>query len=213
MAIVFPSRWEPGEQDAGDHKGPPILSSTTLAPTDHRSPARQASGDAWWAAARAARTFYAEMASRDELCGHYHQFEMAIVAGAGMAEVVVAETVAEVGELGEVVGPTPVVDSVEVPVGFAFPMAAARVVVELGVVVVGIPDSRAADSKVAEVVEAAGSRTVEVVEAADSNLVETLEVEVVWQRTDLMHKRRVLCDRCECVSRYRGQSGRLEQRE
>ena len=210
MAIVFPSRWEPGEQDAGDHKGPPILSSTTLAPTDHRSPARQASGDAWWAAARAARTFYAEMASRDELCGHYHQFEMAIVAGAGMAEVVVAETVAEVGELGEVVGPTPVVDSVEVPVGFAFPMAAARVVVELGVVVVGIPDSRAVDSKV---VEAADSRTVEAVEAADSNLVETFEAEVAWQRTGLIAGRRVLCDRCECVSRYRGQSGRLEQRE
>jgi hypothetical protein len=137
------------------------------------------------------------MASRDELCGHYHQFEMAIVAGAGMAEVVVAETVAEVGELGEVVGPTPVVDSVEVPVGFAFPMAAARVVVELGVVVVGIPDSKVA----------------EVVEAADSNLVETFEAEVAWQRTDLMHKRRVLCDRCECVSRYRDQPGRLEQRE
>jgi len=156
------------------------------------------------------------MASRDELCGHYHQFEMAIVAGAGMAEVVVAETVAEVGELGEVVGPTPVVDSVEVPVGFAFPMAAARVVVELGVVVVGIPDSRAADSKVAEVVEAAGSRiveAVEVVEAVDSNLVETLEVEVAWQRTGLIAGRRVLCDRCECVSRYRGQPGRLEQRE
>ena len=156
------------------------------------------------------------MASRDELCGHYHQFEMAIVAGAGMAEVVVAETVAEVGELGEVVGPTPVVDSVEVPVGFAFPMAAARVVVELGVVVVGIPDSRAADSKAVEVVEAAGSRiveAVEAVEAVDSNLVETLEVKVAWQRTGLIAGRRVLCDRCECVSRYRGQSGRLEQRE
>ena len=159
------------------------------------------------------RTFYAEMASRDELCGHYHQFEMAIVAGAGMAEVVVAETVAEVGVLGEVVGPTPVVDSVEVPVGFAFPMAAARVVVELGVVVVGIPDSRTVDSKV---VEAADSRPVaaaEVVEAVDSNLVETLEVEVAWQRTGLIAGRRVLCDRCECVSRYRGQPGRLEQRE
>lgn len=81
---------------------------------------------------------------------------MAIVAGAGMAEVVAAETVAEV------VGPTPVVDSVEVPVGFAFPMAAARVVVELGV----------------GVVETTDSRSVEVVEAADSNLVETIEVEV-----------------------------------
>ena len=136
---------------------------------NHNTPAYNPS----LAAARAARTFYTEMASRDELCGHYHQFEMAIVAGAGMAEVVVAETVAEVGVLGEVVGPTQVVDSVEAPVGFAFPMAAARVVVELGVVVVGIPDSRAA-----EVVEAAGSRTVEVVEAADSNLVEMLEVEV-----------------------------------
>lgn len=124
------------------------------------------------AAARAARTFCLGMASRDELCGHYHQLEMAIVAGAGMAEVVVAETVAEVGVLGEVevVGPTPVVDSVEIPVGFAFPMAAARVVVELGVVVVGTTDSR--------VVEAADSRVVEAAEAADSNLVETIEVEV-----------------------------------
>lgn len=140
------------------------------------------------AAARAARTFYSEMASRDELCGHYHQLEMAIVAGAGMAEVVLAETVAEVGALGEVevVEPTPVVDSVEVPVGFAFPMAAARVVVET-----------------------AGSRAVGVAEAADSILVETFEVEVAWQLTDLMYKRRVLCDHCEYVSRYRGQPGRL----
>src|SRR5207253_11145265 len=27
-------RWEPGEQDAGDLKGPPNSTSTTLAPTD-----------------------------------------------------------------------------------------------------------------------------------------------------------------------------------
>jgi hypothetical protein len=129
----------------------------------------------------AARIFCLGMASRDELCGHYRQLEMAIVAGAGMAEVVVAETVAEVGAIGKVVGPTQVVDSVEAPVGFAFPMAAARVVVELGVVVVETAGSRAADSKVVEVVEtveAAGSRAVEIVEAADSNLVEMLEVEV-----------------------------------
>ncbi len=30
-----PPRWEPGEQDAGDHQGPPNRSSTTLAPTAH----------------------------------------------------------------------------------------------------------------------------------------------------------------------------------
>jgi hypothetical protein len=150
-------------------------------------------------------SFYSEMVSRDELCGHYHQFEMAIVAGAGM---VAAEIVAEV------VGPTPVVDNVEVPVGFAFPMAAARVVVVLGVAVVEAADSRPVAA--AEVVEAVDSRVVErvaVVEAADSNLVEAIEVEVAWQLTDLMHKRRVLCDHCECVSRYRGQPGRLAQRE
>ena len=29
-----PPRWEPGEQDAGDLKGPPNSTSTTLAPTD-----------------------------------------------------------------------------------------------------------------------------------------------------------------------------------
>ena len=28
-------RWKPDEQDAGDHKGPPNPSSSTLAPTDH----------------------------------------------------------------------------------------------------------------------------------------------------------------------------------
>lgn len=145
------------------------------------------------------------MASRDELCGHYHQLEMAIVAGAGMAEVVAAETVAEV------VGPTPVVDSVEVPVGFAFPMAAARVVVELGVGFVETTDSRSVG--VVGVVEAADSMAVGVVEAADSNLVETIEVEVAWRRTGLIAGRRVLCDHCECVSRYRGQPGRLAQRE
>ncbi len=102
------------------------------------------------------------MASRDELSGHYHQLEMSIVAGAGMAEVVVAETVVEVGVPGEVevVEPTPVVDSVEVPVGFAFPMAAARVAVEL------------------RVVEAADSILVGVVETAGSILVGTLEVEI-----------------------------------
>jgi hypothetical protein len=151
--------------------------------------------DAYWAAARAARTFCLEMASRDELCGRYHLLEMAIVAGAGMAEVVVAEIVAEVGVLGEVevVGPTPAVDSVEVPVGFAVPMAAERVVVELGVVV-ETPDSRAVE-------------VAEVVEAADSNLVETIEVEVAWRLTGLIAGQRVLCDHCECASKYRGQSG------
>ena len=29
-----PPRWEPGNQDAGDHKGPPHRPSSTLAPTD-----------------------------------------------------------------------------------------------------------------------------------------------------------------------------------
>ncbi|HEX6554900.1 MAG TPA: hypothetical protein VF026_19185, partial [Ktedonobacteraceae bacterium] len=30
-----PPRWEPREEDAGDHKGPLHIPSTALAPTDH----------------------------------------------------------------------------------------------------------------------------------------------------------------------------------
>ncbi|TMD59482.1 MAG: hypothetical protein E6I91_20250 [Chloroflexi bacterium] len=35
VAIMFLQEVSPGEQDAGDHKGPPICPSSTLAPTDH----------------------------------------------------------------------------------------------------------------------------------------------------------------------------------
>src|SRR2546421_10061646 len=36
-----PPRWEPGEQDAGDHKGPPIHPSSALAPTEYPTPFRE----------------------------------------------------------------------------------------------------------------------------------------------------------------------------
>ena len=36
-----PPRWEPREQDAGDHKGPPHRPSSTLAPTEYPTPFRE----------------------------------------------------------------------------------------------------------------------------------------------------------------------------
>ncbi len=36
-----PPRGEPGEQDAGDHKGPPIHPSSALAPTEYPTPFRE----------------------------------------------------------------------------------------------------------------------------------------------------------------------------
>ena len=95
------------------------------------------------------------------------------------------------------------------PVGFAFPMAAARVVVETA----ETADSILAGVVVAVAVDSILVGVVVAVVAADSILVEMIEVEIAWPLTDLMHARRVPGDRCERVSRYRGQPGRLEQRE
>jgi len=41
-----PPRWKPGDQDAGDHQGPPHRPSSTLAPTEYPPPFRE--GDAYY---------------------------------------------------------------------------------------------------------------------------------------------------------------------